>query len=50
MKNVLKFKIVENLPIEIVECLRQNNYDACTVAEQGLSGSADFNIATICKR
>ncbi len=50
MKNVLKFKIDENLPIEIVECLRQNNYDAFTVEEQGLKGATDLSIAAICKK
>jgi predicted nuclease of predicted toxin-antitoxin system len=50
MRNVLKFKIDENLPIEIVECLRQNNYDAFTVEEQGLNGSTDLNIAAVCRK
>jgi len=49
MRSILKFKVDENLPIEIVECLRQNKYDAFTVKEQGLDGASDLNIAEVCK-
>ncbi len=36
----MKFKIDENLPIEIAELLREAGYDAMTVEEQNMS-SAD---------
>lgn len=49
MRSSLKFKIDENLPIEIVDCLSHAEYDAVTVIDQGLTGSKDCNIAKICK-
>lgn len=50
MKKILKFKIDENLPVEIVDSLRRTNYDALTVEEQGLKGDTDYNIAEVCKK
>jgi predicted nuclease of predicted toxin-antitoxin system len=50
MKTVLKFKIDENLPLEIVDSLRRAGYDAFTVEDQGLKGATDFNIAAVCKK
>ncbi len=46
----MKFKIDENLPIEVVDCLSHADYDAVTVIDQGLSGTRDCNIAEICKK
>ena len=34
----MKFKVDENLPVEITEILRKSNYDAKTVIEQGHPG------------
>ena len=34
----MKFKIDENLPVEIAELLRQKGYEATTVMEQSLGG------------
>jgi predicted nuclease of predicted toxin-antitoxin system len=41
----MKFKIDENLPFEAARTWRQAGYDAETVADEGLSGSADETIA-----
>ncbi len=45
----MRFKIDENLPIEIADLLREAGYDALTVQEQHLDGSSDPEIATVCK-
>lgn len=46
----MKFKIDENLPIEAAELLEKAGYDAITVLEQHLGGSADPDIASICQQ
>ena len=45
----MKFKIDENLPVEVADLLREGGYDAMTVHEQHLTGKADFYIAGISK-
>lgn len=45
----MNFKTDENMPGEAAEDLRQNNYDAITVAEQNLAGSPDMQVADVCK-
>jgi predicted nuclease of predicted toxin-antitoxin system len=37
----VKFKIDENLPVELVTDLRRLGHDADTVADEGLRGAAD---------
>jgi predicted nuclease of predicted toxin-antitoxin system len=44
----MKFKIDENLPMEIAESLRNVGYDSTTVIEQNLMGTSDDSLATIC--
>jgi predicted nuclease of predicted toxin-antitoxin system len=46
----MKFKIDENLPIEVADLLRNAKHDAITVGEQYLSGSGDPDIARICQQ
>jgi len=46
----MKFKIDENLPVEVGELLREAGYDAATVLEQHLGGGTDSDIATVCQR
>jgi predicted nuclease of predicted toxin-antitoxin system len=46
----MRFKVDENLPIEVAEMLRQAGYDAATVLEQRYGGSADAQVATLCQR
>jgi len=45
----MKFKVDENLPIEVAEMLRQVGHDATTVLEQHLGGSDDAQLAALCQ-
>jgi len=45
----MKFKVDENLPVEIVRLLEYNGQDALTVLEQNLGGESDSRIAQVCK-
>ena len=45
----MKFKIDENLPVDIVELLRSAQHDAVTVSDQGLGGEADGLIVEECQ-
>ena len=45
----MKFKIDENLPVEISEMLNNAGYDSKTVNDQKLQGSKDFVIIEIYK-
>lgn len=46
----MKFKIDENLPVEIADLLRSAHYDAVTVMDQGLKGANDPLIVNACLR
>lgn len=46
----MKFKIDENLPLEIAELLRSAHHDAATVMDQGLRGADDCLIIDACLR
>ena len=45
----MKFKIDENLPVEVAELLCEVGHDALTVNAQELMGSPDLDLAEICK-
>ncbi len=45
----MKFKIDENLPVEVAELLGQAGYDALTVIDQSLVGSSDLHLASVCQ-
>lgn len=45
----MKFKIDENLPVEISDLLNQHGFDSMTVFDQELNGEMDPKIATICR-
>jgi hypothetical protein len=45
----MKFKIDENLPVEVANLIRQAGYDAVTVLEQHLGGAPDPEIASVCQ-
>jgi predicted nuclease of predicted toxin-antitoxin system len=45
----MRFKVDENLPIEVAEMLRQAGHDAATVLEQHLGGSDDAQLAVLCQ-
>jgi predicted nuclease of predicted toxin-antitoxin system len=46
----MKFKIDENLPIEVAVALRDAGHDAMSVVDQGLGGRADTSVAEVCRR
>lgn len=47
---MMRFKIDENLPIEIAGILRQAGHDAETVYSEKLTGEDDENIAAVCRK
>jgi predicted nuclease of predicted toxin-antitoxin system len=46
----VRFKVDENLPVEVAELLRGAGYDADTVADEGVGGAVDPDIATLIRR
>ena len=46
----MKFKIDENLPVELANLLQEAGYDAMTVNQQELSGEKDQIIFDICQQ
>lgn len=46
---MLRFKVDENLPVEIATLLQQAGHNALTVMDQRLAGESDTNVAQICK-
>jgi predicted nuclease of predicted toxin-antitoxin system len=46
----MKFKIDENLPVEIAEPLQAAGYDAITVVAQKLGGESDPVITEVCRQ
>jgi predicted nuclease of predicted toxin-antitoxin system len=46
----MKFKVDENLPIEIAELLRAIHHEARMVMEQGLSGEDDLHVVDVCRQ
>ncbi|MFN0196888.1 MAG: DUF5615 family PIN-like protein [Planctomycetaceae bacterium] len=45
----MKFKIDENLPIEIGDLLRTAGHDALTVYDQNLVGESDHRLVEVCR-
>ncbi|MCB9098819.1 MAG: DUF5615 family PIN-like protein [Anaerolineales bacterium] len=45
----MKFKIDENLPVEVAEMLQQAGYEAATVYDQNLAGEDDHKLALVCQ-
>ena len=46
----MRFKIDENLPIEVADVLNQRGHDAATVFQEELNGASDTDIASACRR
>lgn len=46
----LRFKIDENLPVEVAEVFRNAGYDAETVLDEELGGEPDERVAAIAER
>jgi len=45
----MRFKIDENMPLEIAGLLRNAGHDSTTVTEQNLSATSDAGLAAICR-
>jgi predicted nuclease of predicted toxin-antitoxin system len=45
----MRFKVDENLPIEMAQKLRSAGYDAMTVLEQRMGGEPDTNLYRVCQ-
>lgn len=45
----MRFKIDENLPVELAEYLQTLDHDACKVIREGLQGREDAIIASACR-
>ncbi len=45
-----KFKVDENLPVEVAELLRGAGHDAVTIAQQSMVGYPDDAVADACRR
>jgi hypothetical protein len=46
----MKFKVDENLPIELADLLCEAGHDAVTVHDEKLGGADDDDIAPVCQR
>lgn len=46
----MRFKVDENLPVDVALELRRNGHDAHTVDDEGMGGAADHRLAGILKR
>lgn len=46
---MIKFKIDENLPVEVAEVFQQAGYEATTVHDQNLAGEIDHTLALVCQ-
>lgn len=45
----MRFKIDENLPIEVAGVLRDAGHDAMTIGDQRMSGEPDPRVAAVCR-
>lgn len=46
----MRFKVDENLPVEIADVLRQQHHDAMTILEQQMAGQPDAIVAQVCQQ
>lgn len=46
---MVKFKVDENMPVEVAALLAQAGHDAVTVRDQQMSGHADPAVAQMCR-
>jgi predicted nuclease of predicted toxin-antitoxin system len=47
---MMRFKVDENLPVEVAQLWREAGHEAATVPDQHLGGGDDLTIASICQR
>lgn len=45
----MRFKVDENLPIDVAEIPRANNHDAMTIFDQEMVGQPDLKVASVCR-
>ena len=45
----MRFKIDEDLPVEVAQRLVAASHDAPTILDQNMSGRPDQDVATICR-
>jgi hypothetical protein len=46
----MRFKLDENLPIELAVLIRRSGHNAATVLDQGLGGAGDSELASLCAK
>jgi predicted nuclease of predicted toxin-antitoxin system len=46
----MRFKVDENLPVEVAQLFREAGHEAATVLDQRLEGTHDRAVATICQQ
>jgi predicted nuclease of predicted toxin-antitoxin system len=46
----MRFKVDENLPVEVAQLFREADHEAATVLDQDLGGRDDRTVATICQQ
>ena len=46
----MRFKVDENLPVEVVQLFREAGHEAATLLDQDLGGRDDRAVATICQQ
>ena len=46
----MRFKLDENLPIELADLFSKAGHDAVTVLDQDLGGARDPDLASVCRR
>ena len=46
----MRFKIDENLPVEVAQILGGDGHDALTVLDQSMGGPPDPDVAAVCQR
>ena len=44
----MRFKLDENLPIQLKGMFTESGHDAVTVLEQGMGGATDSDVASVC--
>jgi predicted nuclease of predicted toxin-antitoxin system len=45
----VKFKLDENLPVELAQLLREKGHDAHGILDESLKGESDSRIASVCR-
>lgn len=45
----MRFKLDENLPVDLAEVFREAGHDAVTVLDQHLVGARDSDLASVCR-